>query len=317
MLGRILLSTEPDADAALLRNLTDGVRRSTPEVLDRAMDRFLRRIRGDQDGELLAAILAHATAPQILDAVNVVWAEKSRRTDAVGKVLCAAAIETDGKDEARRAFACLGCDDQTSRCIARLLKLNANDVQWVLEEPVVEDRRARFLSGLINGASTHELEDAFGRGQSATTAVRLLVQDLRQYGQAALRIIGLPAISARDYVELGLKIFSMVRGTGQDSLAYSIVVRILTDPTLDADDIRERVVATVIGHVDVGRVVDEVLGVDCDSEQVSRALAIFHQVSPVIGGIIEGHVKHIVELVAFPKRVRPECRRCGGAGEVD
>ena len=298
MLGRIFLCTEPDADAALIRNVTEGVGNLSSETLNCTMDRFLRRIRGDHDAELLAAILAHATASRIVHAVTVVWGATSRRTHVVGEVLCAAADALGGRREARRAFACLGTDDQTNRCIARLLKIDASDVKWVLEEPTVGNRRAHFLSGLINGASSSELEYAFERGQSATAAIRLLVQDLRQFGRAALRMIGLPGISAKDYVELGLKIPHMACEAERARLSYSIVVRVLTDVTRGADDVRGRVVATVIKDVDMGRVVDDVLAVKCDGEQVSRTLSVFEQVSPATGDAIMGHVKRIVELVA-------------------
>ena len=298
ILERMFLNTEADADAALIGAFTEGVGNLTSEVLQQTMNRFLRHIRGDEDSEFLAEILARATGSQIVDAVNVVWGGKSRRTGVVGEILCAAADASGSGDEARTAFARLGCDDQTNQCIARLLKADANDVEWVLGDPAVEDRRGRFLCGLIDGAGRGELENAFARGEMATTALRCLVGDVRQFGRAALRLIRLPGISARDFVGLGVEIYPMAWGAERARLAHSIVVRVLTDGTLEADDVRKCVVATVIEDVDLRRVIDDVLAVECDRERVSRTLAIFDQVSAVIGEGMEGHVKHIVELVA-------------------
>ena len=298
MLGRIFLDTEPDADAALLRNVTEGVCRLKSEILNRARDRFLRHIRGDQDVDLLAALLADATVPQVVHAVNVVWGATARRTHAVGEVLCSAAHASDGRGQTRTAFACLGRDDQTNRCIARLLKPDPNDVSWVLDEPTVGDRRARFLAGLIDGASDSDLEHAYGRAHAATAALRLLVQDLGQFGRAALRMISLPGISGTDYVELGLKILPKTCEVERTRLAHSIVIRVLTDATLGTNDVRGRVIASVTDDVDMRRVVDDVLAVDCDSNQVWLTLAVFEQLSLVTGDIMMGQVKHIVELVS-------------------
>lgn len=229
--------------------------------------------------------------------MNVVWGATARRTHAVGEVLCAAAQTSDGRGQTRTAFACLGRDVQTSQCIARLLKPDPNDVRWVLDEPTVGDRRAGFLAGLIDGASDSELERAYGRDHAATAALRLLVKDLGQFGRAALRMISIPGIPARDYVDLGLKILPKTCEAERARLAHSIVIRVLTDATLGTNDVRGRVVASVTDDVDMRTVADDVLAVDCDSEQVSLTLAVFEQVSLLTGDVMMGQVKHIVELV--------------------
>ena len=299
LLERMFLITDPDADAELIRNLTDGIRNLASDILNRAMVRLLRLIRGDQHVAVLGAILSHATAAgRVVLAVRVVWHRASCRTPTVGEVLCAAAETSGCRHEARRAFVGVSSDEQTERCVARLLKLEECDVEWLLEDSRLSGRRERLLVGLIDGASDSDLERVLAGEQRTASVVRLFVRDLRRYWRAALRVVDLPGITARDYIEFGLRILDVASGAARKTLAHSLTVRILTDLALRRADVQKLTVEMIATDVDIASVLDAVFALDSGGRQVTRALAAFEQLDPVIYEAILGHVKRVIKLVA-------------------
>ena len=148
--------------------------------------------------------------------MRVVWHRASCRTPTVGEVLCAAAETSGCRHEARRAFVGVSSDEETERCVARLLKLEECDVEWLLEDWRLSGRRERLLVGLIDGASDSDLERVLAGEQRTASVVRLFVRDLRRYWRAALRVVDLPGITARDYIEFGLRILDVASGAAPE-----------------------------------------------------------------------------------------------------
>ena len=133
LLARIFSATDPAVDAALIQSLTQGFKLLTPEERIRQGPRFLQHIRGDQDSVLLAQIIAGAQTSQLVEAVDLIWGAKDIRTPKLGKVLCDAAVANNSKLRVRTAFARAGDDEQTNRCIERLLIADPADMRWLLE----------------------------------------------------------------------------------------------------------------------------------------------------------------------------------------
>ena len=80
-------------------------------------------------------------------------------------------------------------------------------------------------------------------------------------------------------------------------LAQSMVSRVLTDTAVQDHDLPERVIATVIGDIDLPAVITIGLGTNQSGQQVSRTLVAFDRVSPAARTPLETHVALIVQLV--------------------
>ena len=298
LLTCLFSATDPTVDTALIQSLVQGFQSLTPEERSRQRFRFLSRIRGDQDSTLLAQIIADAQAPQLVEAVELVWGANACRTPHLGDIFCVAATETGSRLEVRTAFACLSDDDQTNRCIERLLGADPADVRWLLENTAIGNRRTLFLNSLIEGSNPADLERAFSSVETATKALHLLAEDLKRFASTAARIVVLPCIVAADHITLGLEIYPMLQDAERTMLAQSMVSRVLTDTAVQDDDLPERVIATVIGDIDLPAVITIGLGTNQNGQQVSRTLVAFDRVSPAARTPLEAHVALIVQLVA-------------------
>ena len=298
LLARIFSATDASVDAALIQSLTQGFQSLTPEERSGQGPRFLPHIRGDQDSALLAQIIAGAQTAQLVEAVDVVWDANAFRTPQLGEVLCDAAAATGNRLEVRTAFARLSDDDQTNRCIERLLVADPADMRWLLENPEIGNRRTIFLNSFIERSNRDDLPQAFSSAKIATKALNLLAGDLRQFAAAAARIVMLPTIAAVDHIKLGLEIYPMLRGAERAMLAQSVVSRVLTDAAVQGGDLPERVMATVLNDIDLPAVITIGLDTDQDGKQASRTLVAFDRVAPAVRKLIEAHVDLIVQLVA-------------------
>ena len=298
MLGRLFSATDPDVDAALIGNIVRGFGSLTPEERRRYMGHFLPHIRGDQDIGLLAAILSDARGRELVAAVNVIWRDSKLRTRSVGEVLCAAANVSDNRRQIRTEFANIGVDEQTVRCIGLLLSPDPEDVRWVLENVAIGARRPLFLTELIETSSALDLERAFGGKDIASRALHILVGDLGRCASSAARVVRLPGISAIDHVRVGLEILPMVVGSERGELANSLVVRVLNDTAVGDEDFVERVVARLIADVDLTAVLNASLGVALNGERVSRSLVVLHKIESTNHGVMGGHVRNVVQLLA-------------------
>ena len=298
LLTRIFSTTDALIDATLIQNLTQGLQFLTPEERSHQRRRFLLRVRGDQDSAFLVQLIADAKMAQLVEAVELVWGTSALRTPQLGGVFCNAAIANDSRHEVRTAFARLGDDDQTNRCIERLLTAESTDMKWLVENAEIGNRRTIFLNGLIEKSSPADLAQAFSSLQIATKALNLLAADLRQFASAAARIVALPGITAMDHVTLGLKIYPTLHGTERAMLAQSVANRVLTDGAVQGGDLPEQVIAAMSEDIDLPAAITIGLGTDLDGTQVSRTLVAFDRVPSAVRTLIEAHLDLIVELVA-------------------
>ena len=101
----------------------------------------------------MAQIIAGAQTTQLVEVVDLIWGAKVIRTPQLGEVLCDAATANDSKLRVRTAFARLGDDEQTNRCIERLLVADPADMRWLLENAEIGNRRATFLNNFIKGSN--------------------------------------------------------------------------------------------------------------------------------------------------------------------
>jgi len=298
LLARIFSATDPAIDAVLIQSLTQGFKLLTPEERIRQGPRFLQYIRGDQDSVLLAQIIAGAQTSQLVEVVDLIWDAKDIRTPQLGKVLCDAATANDSKLRVRAAFVRMGDDEQTNRCIERLLAADPADMRWLLENAEIGNRRTTFLNNFIKKSNPDSLTRVFSSSKIATKALNLLVRDLRQFASTAARIVVLPSIAAVDHITLGLKIYPMLRGDEQAILAQSVISRVLTDPAVQGGDLPERVIVAMLKDIDLPTMITMGLDTDQDGKQVSRTLVAFDRVAPTVRTLIQAHVNLIVHLVA-------------------
>ena len=296
--AHIFSATDAATDASLIQSLTQGFQSLTPEERNAHRFRFLPCIRGEQDSALLTQIIAGAPTTQLAEAVDLIWSVRARRTPQLGKILCQAATAAGGRREVRTSFVRLSDDDQTNRCIERLLAVDPIDIRWLLENAEVGNRRTVFLNNLIEGSTPDDLEQAFSNTQIATKALKLLTMDLRQFATAAARIVMLPTIAAADYITLGLKIYAILQGDERAMLAQSVISRVLTDATVQDGDLPERVMAAVLNDIDLPAAITIGLDTDQDGKQISRTLVAFDRAAPAVRTLLEAHVDLIVQLVA-------------------
>ena len=298
LLARVFSATDAAIDAALIQSLTQGFRSLTREERRGQRLRYLPRIRGDQDNALLAEIIAGAQTPELVEAVDLVWGANALRTPQIGEVFCDAATANGCRLEVSTAFARLSDDEQTNRCIERLLAADPGDMGWLLENAAVGNRRTLFLNGFIERANPDDLARAFSPTKTATKALHLLAGDLGQFASAAARIAVLPSIAAADHITLGLKTFPMLQGTERAMLAQSLVGRVLTDVAAQGSDLPERVMAAVLNDSDLPAAITIGLDTEQDGKHVSRTLVAFDRVTPAVRTLIEAHVGLVVQLIA-------------------
>ena len=295
--ARIFSATDAAIDAALIQSLTQGFQSLTAEERNAHRFRFLPCIRGDQDNALLAQIIAGAPTTQLAEAVDLLWSANARQTPQLGKVLCQAATAEGCRREVRASFVRLSEDDQTNRCIERLLAVDPIDIGWLLDNEAIGNRRTVFLNNLIEGSNPDDLALAFSNTKLATKALKLLTMELRQFAGAAARIVMLPTIGAADHITLGLNIYPELQGDERAMLAQSVISRVLTDATVQDGDLPELVMAAVLNDIDLPAAITIGLDTDQDGRQISRTLVAFDRAAPAVRTLLETHVDLIVQLV--------------------
>jgi len=297
LLARALSSSDAVANAALVQNLIDAFRSVLPEKRFGFWPRFLPRIRGDQHSELLSHIIAGASSAQLVDAVNVVWGENGIRTDRIGEVLCTAARASDARFGVREAFARLGNDDPTNRCIDQLLFHDVSDMQWLLESPDIERCRGLLLAGFIERVSSEDLIKAFPTEAVATEGLNLLVKDLARFASPAARLVVLPTISATEHVHWGLKLYPVLQGSERVALAHAMLGRVVADKGVTTGGLVEQVIDVVAGDIDLPSMIKVGVTLGLDGNQVSRTLIAFDRTSPGVRERLAGYVDLIVHLI--------------------
>lgn len=302
LLARVFSPTDAAVDAALIQSLTKGLQSLTPKERSGLRLRFLSHIRGDQDNSLLAQLIEGVQTTQLLEAVDLIWGANAIRTPKLGEVLCDAARATDSKLKVRNAFASFSDDDQTNRCIERLIDADPADMKWLLENVGIGERRTTFLNNFIERSNPEDLAQAFRTKKIATNALNLLTGDIGQFASSAARIVVLSTIAALDHITLGLKIYPSVQSAERAILAQSMVNRVLTDTMVQGGDLPERVMATVLKDIDPQAMITIGLDTKLGGEMVSRSLVTFDRATPAARKLIEAHIDLIVQLIASRRK---------------
>lgn len=299
ILNCIFSSTDRVADARLIKTLGEGFRLLSAEDRRLGRNRLLRCIRGDRDSRLLMHLVVDIGTSEMVDAVNLVWSPTARRTVGLGEALCASALTGGSRREVRNAFARLGSDEQTIRCIDRLVAADPGDVMWLLDSPEIRQRATFFLSSLIRRSSSQELRRAFCGSDIATRALGVLSRDLRLFRAEAVRVVVLPCVPSMTQIDVGLNIFPMIEGSDRRELAQSLAIRVLMDGTVRSRRAPERVFSSVIDDLDIRSAIEKGLATERSGRNVSRALVVLSKAEPeIVRRIVKCHGRLIVKLVA-------------------
>lgn len=299
ILRRMFVSTDVDLDEALVGQLTEGLRNLSEYERLRHMARFLPYIRGNQDAGLLAQLLVGARFGELARAVESVWGDISRRTRLVGEVLCSAAESSESRLEACKAFANVGVDYETDRCIIRLLGSEPEDVQWVLDNSGIGDgRRGLFLKEIIQGGRKRDLKEAFRHKQVARLAVDVLLRGVGQFAPIAARVVRLGTLDAGEHLTLGLDLVPLVVGKERTKLVLSMVARVLGDRAAQGGDLPGRLSALIDDSISVERVIRDSFGVELDGKRVTISLVGLDKMRSGNQMAIRGCVGRVVGLIA-------------------
>ena len=298
ILSSIFSAKDPTTDAILIQNITEGFRSLEAHERDLQRVRFLSCIRGDKDSALLAEIIRVADVCELVQTVDLIWGNEACRTPHLGKILCSAATEDRKKLQVCSAFARLSDDMETNRCIERLLVLDFADVEWLLKNKNMGNRRLRFLSNLIEQSNPEEIQGVFGSERIAKKALHLLASNLKQFASAAGSIALLPSIPTKDLTDVGPKIFRMLSEDKKPGIAQSLIMRIFSDGTVRDMNLAERILTDMIEHIDLSKVITIGLGRNLDGQQISRNLMAFDRVSPQVRTLLQVKVLQMVELLA-------------------
>ena len=297
LLARTFTAADKSVDVVLVQKLNKGLQSLTPDERRTHRRRFLPHIRGDQDSTLLARLVVDAQTVELIEAIELVWGVNALRASRLGEVFCNAAVTNDSRIEVRAVFAHLSDDEQTNRCIERLLVADPSDMRWLLESAETAERRICLLNTFIEKSEQSDLEKAFNCPRIATKALKLLAGDLGRYASATARIVVLPTIAATDQITFGLKIFSRLRTTERDIVGQSIANRVLMDAGFQNGDQPKRVLDIVANDIDLSSVINTVLDAHHGGEQVSRTLVLFERLSSNVRTLLKARTDLIVELV--------------------
>jgi len=297
LLARTLSSSDGVVSAALVQNLIDAFQSVRPEQRIGYWQGFLPCIRGDRHSELLSHIIAGASPAQLVDAVNVVWGVNGMRTDQIGKILCDTARASDARFSVREAFARLGNDYLTNRCIDRLLSPDESDMQWVLESPDIDHRRGMLLAGFIKRASAEDLVKAFPVATITVEGLSVLAKDLTQFASSAARLVVLPTLSVTERVHWGLKLYLLLQGSERVTLAYAMLGWIVADKDVSKDGLLEQVINAVADDVDPSSTIKIGMAPGLDGQKASRTLIAFERAAPKVRERLATYADLIVDLI--------------------
>ena len=295
----LALAGESDDDVnPVVEGIEEGWRGLSRQ--DRAANemRLLAHVQGEHQIGLVAEILGEMKAERLSAAVGLIWNERGMRDARLGDAFCDAALAKGVGEEVRTVFADADGDENTDRCIARLLKPIGKDMKWVLENPQLRERRTRLLGLFVEDASQEDLEAAFGTQDVAGGALDMFVRDVDKYSTAAARIVVLPSLTRGEQVERGLKLYDHLeppeRGMVGQRIASGMLAGAGERNTREIED----VLGVILPHIDMLKVVDEAFAVDRDGATVSALLENIEEFTVQTRSSLERNAGRIVESIA-------------------
>ena len=260
--------------------------------------RLLARVQGGHQSALVAEVVSDMTAEKLIGAVELIWGERGIRGTKLGDAFCDAAIAKGVDEEVRTVFAGVDGDEDTDRCIVRLLKPRGRDMKWVLGNSELGDRRLRLLGSFVEAASDEDLEAAFGSRDVADGALDMLMRDVGVYGNAAARIVVLPSLARGKQVERGLKLYDQLAQPERETVGQCIAIGVLADAGERNTKEIETALDIVLPHIDLSKVVDEAFAVERDGMTISGLLEKIGKFTGQAGSTMERYAGRIVEAIA-------------------
>ena len=201
-------------------------------------------------------------------------------------------------EEVRTVFAGVDGDEDTDRCIVRLLKPRGKDMKWVLENSKLGDRRLGLLGLFVEAASDEDLEAAFGSRDVAEGALDILMRDVVVYGNAAARIVVQPSLARGEQVERCLKLYDRLERAEREMVGQCIAIGVLADAGERNTKEIETALDVVLPEIDLSKVVDEAFAVERDGTTVSGLLEKIGEFTGQASSTIERYAGRIVEAIA-------------------
>ena len=295
----LALAGEPDDDVnPVVEGIVEGWRGLSRQ--DRAANemRLLAHVQGDHQTGLVSEVLGEIKAERLSAAVGLIWNERGMRGARLGDAFCDAAIAKDVAEEVRTVFAVADGDENTDRCIAKLLKPIGKDMKWVLENPQLRERRTRLLGLFVEEASQEDLESAFGKRGVAGDALDMFMRDVDEYRIAAARMVVLPSLTHGEQVEQGLELYDHLKPPERGMVGQCIASGMLADfGKRDKKEI-ETALNIVLPDIDMLKVINDVFGVERDGAAVSGLLERIEEFTAETRSSLERYGDRIVELIA-------------------
>ena len=292
------LAGEAEDAGSLADRIVEGFRGLSREERAANAMRLLARVQGGYQSALVAEVVSDMTAERLIGAVELIWGERGIRGTKLGDAFCDAAVAKGVAQEVRNVFAGVDGDEDTDRCIVRLLKPSGRDMKWVLENSELRDRRLRLLGSFVEAAGDEDLEAAFGSRDVADGALDMLMRDVGVYSDAAARIVLLPSLAREEQVERGLKLYDQLARPNREKVGLCIAIGVLADAGERNTREIETALDVVLPHIDLSKVVDEAFAVERDGTTVSALLEHIGEFTGQAGSTMERYAGRIVEAIA-------------------
>ena len=295
----LALAGQPEEGASsLVDGIIEGLRRLSRQERAASEMRLLAHVQGEHQCALVVEVVSDMSAERLIRAVELVWGERGIRGAKLGDAFCDAAIAKDADKEVRTVFAGVDSDEDTDRCIVRLLKPNGRDMKWVLENAKLGDRRTRLLGSFVEEASQEDLEAAFGKQDVAGDALDLFMRDVGEYGNAAARIVVLPSLARGKQVDRGLELYDHLVPPEREMVGQCIAIGVLADGGERNTREIEDALDMVLPDIDALKLVDDAYGVDRDGATVSGLLEKIEEFTAQARSFMERNACRIVESIA-------------------
>ena len=295
----LALNGEPDDDASpLVEAIMKGWRGLSKR--ERAVNemRLLAHVQGEHQADLVVDILGKMQPERLSAAVELIWNERGIRGARLGDAFCAVAIAKEVGEEVRTVFAGAGGDENTDHCIVSLLKPNGRDINWVLENPQLGERRTRLLGLFVEDAKQEDLEVAFGEPELAGDTLDMFMGNVGEYKVAAARMVLLPSLSPREQLEHGLRLYAHLEPLERRMVGRCIASGMLSDFGERNTKEIETALSIVLPDIDMLKVIDDVFGVDRDGAVISSVLERMEEFTAETRSSIERCGDRIVELIS-------------------
>ena len=293
------LADESDDDISpLVETIMEGWRGLNREERAATEMRLLGGLWGAHQTGVVTEILTGMKAERLSAAVGMIWNKKGVRDAKLGDIFCDAALAKGVGDEVRTVFADASGDEDTDRCIAKLLKPVGEDMKWVLEKPELRARRTRVLGLFVEKAREVDLNSAFDDGKVAAVTLDMFMEDIDEYKSAAARMVVLPTLAHGERIDRGLKLYAHLGSPEKGIVSQCIAADLLSDLGGKSTEENEAALKTVLPDVNILKVIEDVFGVDRDGAEVSGLLDRIEAFEEKTRSSLERYGVRIVELVA-------------------